>query len=362
MFSLLVLCAAAGLVAAVAVAGTSGTAIGATETTAPPPTTTTPPPTTTAPPPTTTAPPPTTTAPPPPPPPPPPPAGIAAGDTIAGIPVGGLTPDAALALVRSRFAARLPIRIAGRRLEPTPQALGAVAYAQNAVAKARVARPRTSVPLTVRVDGRKVRAYVEKLALRFDRRPVDSRLLLRNLRPFVTRDAAGRSLDRAAATTAIVGALRANSRAPLALTVRLQPASVSRRSFGSIIVIRRGSNRLFLYDGMRLRRTFGVATGQARYPTPLGRFRIVVKWTNPWWYPPDSDWAKGQKPVPPGPTNPLGTRWMGLDAPGVGIHGTPEPGSIGYSVSHGCIRLAIPNAEWLFERVSIGTPVFIVRQ
>ena len=66
---------------------------------------------------------------------------------------------------------------------------------------------------------------------------------------------------------------------------------------------------------MKLRRTFGVATGQSQYPTPLGRFHIVVKWRNPWWYPPASDWAKDAKPIPPGPGNPLGTRWMGISAP-----------------------------------------------
>jgi lipoprotein-anchoring transpeptidase ErfK/SrfK len=51
---------------------------------------------------------------------------------------------------------------------------------------------------------------------------------------------------------------------------------------------------------------------------------------------------------------------MGLSAPGVGIHGTPEPQSIGYSESHGCIRMLIPQAEWLFNHVDIGTTVFIV--
>jgi len=44
----------------------------------------------------------------------------------------------------------------------------------------------------------------------------------------------------------------------------------------------------------------------------------------------------------------------------VGIHGTPDPASIGYSASHGCIRMRIPEAEWVFERVKVGTPVFIV--
>jgi lipoprotein-anchoring transpeptidase ErfK/SrfK len=52
---------------------------------------------------------------------------------------------------------------------------------------------------------------------------------------------------------------------------------------------------------------------------------------------------------------------MGLNVGAVGIHGTPDSASIGYSASHGCIRMRIPNAEWLFERVRIGTPVFIVR-
>ena len=86
-----------------------------------------------------------------------------------------------------------------------------------------------------------------------------------------------------------------------------------------------------------------------------------MKWKNPWWYPPVQDsWAKGLKPVPPGPSNPLGTRWMGLSAPGVGIHGTDEPWSIGHSESHGCIRMQVSSAEWLFTRVRIGTPVFIV--
>jgi lipoprotein-anchoring transpeptidase ErfK/SrfK len=111
---------------------------------------------------------------------------------------------------------------------------------------------------------------------------------------------------------------------------------------------------------MRFQRVFGVATGQSIYPTPLGRWSVVVKWRNPWWYPPNSDWAKGEKPVPPGPGNPLGTRWMGLSASGVGIHGTPDDASIGYSASHGCIRMHISDAEWLFNHVTIGTTVFIV--
>ena len=76
---------------------------------------------------------------------------------------------------------------------------------------------------------------------------------------------------------------------------------------------------------------------------------------NPWWYPPEgSAWAEGAKPIPPGPGNPLGTRWMGISSPYVGIHGTPDAASIGYSASHGCIRMLIPQVEWLFQRVEVG--------
>jgi lipoprotein-anchoring transpeptidase ErfK/SrfK len=126
-------------------------------------------------------------------------------------------------------------------------------------------------------------------------------------------------------------------------------------------VIRRGSHRLYLYNGMTFRTSFGVATGMPQYPTPIGRFHIVSRVRWPWWYPPAASWAAGASPVPPGINNPLGTRWMGLSIGGVGIHGTPSAWSIGYSASHGCIRMRIPEAEWLFERVRIGTTVFIVR-
>jgi len=136
---------------------------------------------------------------------------------------------------------------------------------------------------------------------------------------------------------------------------------VAEAHVGKAIVIKRGSNQLLYYNGDELKRTFRVATGQSSYPTPLGQYEIVTMQRNPWWYPPEgSAWAEGAKPVPPGPGNPLGTRWMGISSPYVGIHGTPDAASIGYSASHGCIRMLIPQVEWLFQQVDVGTPVFIV--
>ena len=235
----------------------------------------------------------------------------------------------------------------------SPSKLGAVAYAKNAVAHARSAKPGTKIPLGVNVDGGAVRELVASLGKSFDREPIDSKLLLRDLEPYITEGRAGedprpqgrarRDPARRCARTAAPGST---------LPYKDVAQKVTRANFGPVIVIHRGVEPASTCTtGMKPWRTFTVATGQAIYPTPLGKFQIVVKWKDPWWYPPNSPWAKGAKPIPPGPGNPLGTRWMGLSAPGVGIHGTPDPASLGYSASHGCIRMYIPYAEWLFDHV-----------
>jgi lipoprotein-anchoring transpeptidase ErfK/SrfK len=61
----------------------------------------------------------------------------------------------------------------------------------------------------------------------------------------------------------------------------------------------------------------------------------------------------------PGPNNPVGVAWLGLDKPGYGMHGTPRPEDVGRTESHGCFRLANWNAELLLKLVTIGTPVFV---
>ena len=63
--------------------------------------------------------------------------------------------------------------------------------------------------------------------------------------------------------------------------------------------------------------------------------------------------------IPPGPNNPVGVAWMGLDRPGYGIHGTPEPEHVGRTESHGCFRLANWDALTLVELVQVGMPVSV---
>jgi lipoprotein-anchoring transpeptidase ErfK/SrfK len=279
---------------------------------------------------------------------------------VAGVRVGGLAPAEAVAAVQAAFAKPLPVVVDRSRLLLDPTRV-ASPYAATAVAKARVAAAGTNVPLVLSLHGAPLRAWVASVEKRFARASKDATLRFREGKPVVARDRSGRTLDAKALSAKILRALRTNTRLPVRVHTKTVPAQVTADAFGEVIVINRSINRLYLYDGASLRRTFAVATGQSIYPTPRGLWHIVVKWKNPWWYPPTQDsWAKGLKPVPPGPSNPLGTRWMGLNAPGVGIHGTDEPTSIGYSASHGCIRMQVPDAEWLFDHVDVGTTVYIV--
>jgi lipoprotein-anchoring transpeptidase ErfK/SrfK len=126
-----------------------------------------------------------------------------------------------------------------------------------------------------------------------------------------------------------------------------------------LVVVRSDAHRLYFYRDGEPVRVFAVATGGSRTPTPRGKFRVVYMARRPWWYPPASSWAKHLQPIPPGPGNPLGTRWMGISVTGVGIHGTPDARSVGYSISHGCVRMAIGDAEWLYRHVRVGTRVWV---
>ncbi len=309
-----------------------------------------------------TAPPPTTTAPTP----TPPPSGprlIAPGITVGGILVGGLSAEEASEVLRSDFGRPLQLVVSPTRtITVDPQRLGATVEVSAAVKRALAyRRAGLNVPLTVVVPVERVQRFSEQLGKELDRAPVESRWVLRKLRPFPTKAAPGRRLNRLLTTRSIVLALRTHRRDPIQLPLQVVKPTVTPDTIGHSIVIRRGTNALYLYTGTRFVRRFEVATGRSSYPTPLGHFAIVIKERDPWWYPPPgSAWAAGEKPVPPGPGNPLGTRWMGLSAPDVGIHGTPDAASIGYSASHGCIRMRISEAEWLFDHVEVGTQVFIV--
>ena len=282
------------------------------------------------------------------------------GVTLAGIPVGGMAYEQAQAAVRPAFARPVRAFYGDRRWRLNRWKFGASVAIAAGVSRALAARPGEAVPLTAEVDASAVKRFVDVLDKRISFPAEDSQLVgLVGLTPQITDAEPGLAVQKAATAQRIVRALEVAGQPRVRVAVRVVAPNVTRANFGAIVVIRRAANELRYYWGAKLLRSFGVATGQSVYPTPTGQFSIVDMQYNPWWRPPDSDWARGLKPIPPGPGNPLGTRWMGLSAPGVGIHGTPDDASIGYSASHGCIRMHIPDAEWLFQHVQLGTQVVI---
>jgi lipoprotein-anchoring transpeptidase ErfK/SrfK len=290
---------------------------------------------------------------------------VAAGVNVGGIDVGGMRAEEARRALERHALRPVVVTFQGEAWSYAPKTLGARTDVDAAVAAAMAAPARTSVELPAAVNARRLQRWTRSFAKDFDEKPKSAEIVLRKLRPQVTRSHTGRKLSRWTTQTALLTALEGGEQRVVELTARVVKPKVTEREVGLAIVIRRASNDLFLYrpggpKGMAVKRKFGVATGQASYPTPLGNYEIVNKQANPWWRPPDSDWAEGAEPIPPGPGNPLGTRWMGISAPAIGIHGTPDAASIGYSASHGCVRMLVPQAEWLFERVELGTPVFIV--
>jgi lipoprotein-anchoring transpeptidase ErfK/SrfK len=289
-----------------------------------------------------------------------PPVLIAPGITLAGMPVGGMSNEQAQAALLPAFAKPVRLVYGDRRWRIVPARFGAKATISEGVADALRAPADSAVALTSEVDEQEVRTFVRALDKRVSYPAKNAELKgLEGLRPQFTADRPGLQVLRQLTAQRIVRALQSPQIRRTRVAAKVVEPERTVLKFGPVIVIRRGANELRYYQGAKLVRKFGVATGQAIYPTPTGTFSIVDMQLNPWWRPPDSDWAKGLEPIPPGPGNPLGTRWMGLSAPGVGIHGTPDDTSIGYSASHGCIRMHIPDAEWLFHHVKLGTPVVI---
>jgi hypothetical protein len=118
------------------------------------------------------------------------------------------------------------------------------------------------------------------------------------------------------------------------------------------IVVSLQDCKLALIEGDKVLKIWDTAVGAKSSPSPSGNYTIANRLTKPYYYHPG-------KVIPSGPSNPLGTRWLGLSLKGFGIHGTNAPGSIGKKASHGCIRMRNRDVEELFELVKAGDAVEI---
>lgn len=130
-----------------------------------------------------------------------------------------------------------------------------------------------------------------------------------------------------------------------------QKLKVPRGKFS--IVVDKSQNQLLLTESNQFIKTYTVSTGKDN-STPVGTFKIITRIPNPVWY------TEGAVVPPDSPDNILGTRWLGIDKTGYGIHGTTQPEALGQQVTAGCVRMLNADVEELFTIVPVGTEVTIV--
>jgi lipoprotein-anchoring transpeptidase ErfK/SrfK len=145
---------------------------------------------------------------------------------------------------------------------------------------------------------------------------------------------------------------------------RIQPKVTTaelEEKYPIVLVADRNNFQLHLYENLELARSYTVAVGAVGFDTPAGLYHIQNKAVNPAWSVPNSDWAGSLAgTVVPGgvPENPLKARWLGI-YDGAGIHGTDVTSSLGTAASHGCIRMSIPEVIELYDKVPVGSPIYI---
>ena len=311
---------------------------------------------------------------------------IGQGVTVAGVDVSGLSRAEAKAKLADQVQAPLarPLKISynGKVTKLTPRRSGVHVdtdgmideairrsnsgfFVTNAVKGAAGVNRNVTVATRVTYDEDGVKRFVAKVKRDYDRKPVDAKLSYSASGIGEVDAKPGLGVKKKRLNREIVAHLQNPTtsrriRVPMKTTRAKVTRSQLASKYGTIIIVDRSHFKLKLYKRLKLSKTYGVAVGQAGLETPAGLYAVQDKQVNPAWNVPDSAWAGdlAGTTVPPGPGNPLVARWLGLAA-GVGIHGTNEPGSIGSAASHGCIRMIPEQVIDLYDRVPVGTPVYI---
>ena len=301
---------------------------------------------------------------------------IAPGVTIAGVAVAGQTRTQAGDAVRAAYVATpVTVTFFGVTFTGTTSQLGQSVGVADAVAAAyAVGRDGTGTPppastnvnLAISVDANKVTLWVRRVQRASTLRPVSATWHVHRHRVVIDVERAGHVLSSTPLKRMLVASLTAPGAAARSLGAHDEiftsvKAAIGRTQLGPVVIVDRSDHTATFWTPSRKGRVMSIAVGMSAHQTPLGSFTVVQKQKNPRWTPPNSEWAKDAQPIAPGPNNPLGTRWIGLSASGIGMHGTNLDSTVGHAVSHGCMRMHRRDVEWLFNHVSIGTPVVILR-
>ena len=311
---------------------------------------------------------------------------IAEGVTVGGVDVGGMDAEQAERAVRRQLLAPLrhslrvgydgeSWRLSGRKLKVHADLDAAVQDAldvsRDGGLPSRVVRYVTggdvdeSVPADVTYSQVAVNRFVRRVAGEIDREPQDATVAASGASLEIVPAEYGRKLRDNLLTKQLNAAvLNANADHTIAARTHSVKPEVTGEEVAAehptYLTLERATYTLRFWKNLKLAKTYTVAVGQEGLETPEGLYAIESKEVEPTWHVPESDWAgslAGQD-IPPGPSNPLKARWMGIFE-GAGIHGTEETSSLGSAASHGCVRMAIPDVEELYDLVEVGTPIYI---
>jgi lipoprotein-anchoring transpeptidase ErfK/SrfK len=144
------------------------------------------------------------------------------------------------------------------------------------------------------------------------------------------------------------------------LTPQIQPLLTANTSMleQPRLEVRLSQRRVVLFRGNIAVRSYPIAIGQSGWETPTGQFRVKHMQRDPDWIHPLTDEKVPNQDL----RNPLGRHWIGFWTDGrnwIGFHGTPQPNSVGYALSHGCLRMRDPDIDEIYYQVSTGTPVTV---
>lgn len=309
---------------------------------------------------------------------------IAKGVTVAGVDVGDMTVAEAKATLKTQLAAsvekpvtvqyrhrrfKLTAKRAELRADVNGMANDALNQSRDGTIISRVARDITGgeenaqVPAEVHYSRSAVTTFVESTKKSLDRPAQDATLNFPSLTKVkehdgIAVDQAGlqQDVEQAITLPGVGRTIKAPVRTKKPKVTRAQLAS----KYPTLIVVERGSFKLNLYKRLKLAHSYTIAVGQVGLETPAGIYHIQNKQVDPSWSVPRSAWAGslGGTVVPPGPSNPLKARWLGI-FDGAGIHGTDQLYSLGSAASHGCIRMAVPDVIQLYDQVPVGAPIYI---
>ena len=311
---------------------------------------------------------------------------IANGIRIGGVDVGGLSADEARRLLRHELVAplRRPLRVTfrqrtftlpGSQLRVHADIDGAIDQAleksREGWLPGRMIRYVTGGTVDERITPQvgyfqpAVNRFVRRIARKINRDPVDASVSPTATSLNVVAAEPGRKVRDNLLTAQLNAAATRNHRQALTAQVHgIKPEVTTDEvaaAYPTYLTVSQSEFTVRLWDHLKLVKSYPIAIGQPAYPTPYGLFSVESMQVDPVWSVPNSPWAgelAGTVVAGGTAANPLVARWIGV-TDGVGFHGTNEDYSVGTPASHGCMRMYVSDIIDLYDRVDVGTPVYI---